>query len=108
MREVIDENDLTSILRDCEKVFVLFYGSWCPFCRDFLPFFEECLRKKHEKFFGVGLDDEMNPLWERYNVEVVPTVILFGGERVLKRLDGVSGVGLGERQLEEFLEGISA
>ena len=104
MKEVVEENELTGILRHGERVFVLFYASWCPFCRDFLPFFEKTLRKKREKSFSVRLDDETNLLWEKYDIEVVPTVILFEGERVLTKLNGVSGVGLAERQLEEFLQ----
>jgi len=104
VREVENENDLSSILRSSEKVFALFYASWCPFCRSFLPVFEVYTQKKGDnEFLRVKIDDEMNPLWEKYDVKVVPTVILFKGERKLKRLDGVLGRGLSEKQLKEFL-----
>ncbi len=105
MREVDNEDDLTGILRGSERVFALFYASWCPFCRSFLPIFEEqARRKRYDKFLRVRIDDETNPLWEKYDVKVVPTVILFEGERVLRRLDGALGMGLSEKQLNDFLE----
>jgi len=104
MKEVDNEDDLTSILRITEGVFVLFYASWCPFCSRFLPIFEEYARKdRRDKFLRVRIDDENNPLWEKYDVEVVPTIVLFEGERVQRRLDGVLGVGLTEDQFKDFL-----
>ena len=104
MKEVDNEDDLTSILRITEGVFVLFYASWCPFCIRFLPIFEQYARKdRRDKFLRVRIDDENNPLWEKYDVEVVPTIVLFEGERVQRRLDGVLGVGLTEDQFKDFL-----
>jgi len=105
MREVDNEDDLSDILRGSKKVFVVFYASWCPFCRSFLPIFEKYARVKDcDKFLRVRIDDETNPLWEKYGVEVVPTVLFFKGERVFRRLNGMLGVGLSEKQLKDFLE----
>jgi len=104
MKEVDNEDDLTSILRATERVFVLFYASWCPFCRSFLPIFEEYARKnRRDTFLRVRIDDENNRLWEKYDVKVVPTVILFKGEKVQRRLNGVLRVGLTENQFKDFL-----
>jgi len=105
MREVDNEDDLAGILKTSQRVFVLFYASWCPFCIRFLPIFEEYSRKSSDEFLRVRIDDEMNPLWEKYGVMVVPTVVLFEGG-VQRRLDGVLGSGLSEEQLENFLESI--
>jgi len=105
MKEVENNNDLIGILRKTDEVFVLFYASWCPFCQMFLPFFEEYARKNgRDKFLRVKIDDENNPLWEKYNVTVVPTVVFFKGEKVQRRLNGILGVGLTEAQLRDFLE----
>ncbi len=106
-REVDDEDDLAGILRGSEMAFALFYASWCPFCRSFLPIFERYARRRGcDKFLRVSLDDEANPLWEKYGVKVVPTVLVFGTGRVLRRLDGVLGVGLSEKQLKDLLESV--
>jgi len=104
MKEVDNEDDLTSILRATERVVILFYASWCPFCRRFLPIFRKYARKNgRDEFLRAIIDDENNPLWEKYEVKVVPTVVLFRGEKVQRRLDGVLGVGLTEDQFKDFL-----
>jgi len=104
MKEVDNEDDLASILRATERVFVLFHASWCPFCRSFLPIFEEYAQKnRRDEFLRLRIDDENNPLWEKYDVKVVPTVILFKGEKVQRRLNGVLRVGLTEDQFKDFL-----
>jgi len=104
MREIESQNDLMSILRSNRRVFTLFYATWCPFCRTFLPVFERQAQKNDAtRFLRVKIDDEANPLWEEYEIEVVPTVILFDGGEVTARLDGTLGRGLSEEQLKDFL-----
>jgi len=104
MKEVDNEDDLTSILRAPQRVFVLFYASWCPFCERFLPIFEEYAGKNRgDDFLRVRIDDENNSLWGKYDVKVVPTVILFKGERVQRRLNGVLRAGLTGDQFKDFL-----
>jgi thioredoxin 1 len=104
MREVEKENDLADALKIDKKVCILFYASWCPFCRSFLPIFDkEAQMNVQGKFLRVKVDDEANPIWAKYDIEVVPTVIFFDSANVVKRLDGVLGAGLREEQLRNFL-----
>jgi thioredoxin 1 len=104
MKEVDNEDDLIRIFKTADNILVLFYASWCPFCRMFLPIFEEHAReKRHDEFLRVRIDDEDNPLGEKYEVAVVPTVILFKAGKVQRRLDGILGAGLTEDQLRNFL-----
>jgi thioredoxin 1 len=104
MKEIENEDDLMRIFKTAGNIFVLFYASWCPFCRIFLPIFEKYAReKRYDEFLRVRIDDEDNPLWEKYEVVVVPTVILFKGGKAQGRLDGILGAGLTEDQLRSFL-----
>ena len=85
MKEVNKEEDLNDILIAYEKLVVLFYASWCPFCTSFLPVFGKYSEKNSKiKFLHVKLDDLMNPLWEKYRIEVVPTVLFFKEKKFLK------------------------
>jgi thioredoxin-like negative regulator of GroEL len=77
MSEVEKEDVLSDALRFDEKVCVLFYASWCPFCRSFLPIFTKGQTNHSVKFLRVRMDDEANPIWGKYDIEVVPTVIFF-------------------------------
>jgi thioredoxin-like negative regulator of GroEL len=108
MTEVYKEDDLTKALRLDERICALFYASWCPFCKSFLPIFDKEVQMNHsDKFLRVRIDDEANPIWGKYDIEVVPTVIFFKAERVWRRLDGVLGAGLREEQLRSFLHDIT-
>ena len=108
IKEIENENDLDHILRENKSVFVLFYSSWCPFCRSFLPIFNKNAQNREDKkFLRVKIDRFLNPIWEKYSVNVVPTVILFQGNKAHRRLDGVLGVGIKEKEFNCFLDSSS-
>jgi thiol-disulfide isomerase/thioredoxin len=89
-------------LKTKDRVFVLFYASWCPFSQRFLPIFEEYERSNPQACLRIMIDDKPN-LCEKYSVEYYPTVILFEKGKVTKRLDPTPGVGLNKRQLTELI-----
>jgi thioredoxin 1 len=91
-------------LLDSRNVLAVFYATWCPFCRRFLPIFESIMMKRtNPQAALVDISDEDNPLWEPFEVEVVPTLVGFGDGVALVRKDGVAGVGLGIPELEDAL-----
>ena len=98
---VDNEKDLGEILRTKENVIALFYASWCPFCKKFLPIFMRNAEGEHRNFLRVQDDEET--MADRYSVKIFPTVLYFEKGIVSKRLDGVPGVGLQEQHLAEFV-----
>jgi thioredoxin 1 len=92
---------LDHMLKSKDKVFVLFYASWCPFSQEFLPMFEKFAEGKTQSCTRVKTDDKAS-LCEEYSIDVVPTVIFFKNGKIAKRLDGMPGVGLDEKQLMDF------
>ena len=105
MIEVSSRSELESRLKANEKVVGLFYASWCPFCRIFLTVFDKYAQKMGSiTFLRIKVDDEENPLWEEYDLEAVPSVILFEKEQVSRRLDCKLGSGLNEEQLNMWLQ----
>jgi thioredoxin len=102
-RKLIDvEHGLDEELKHKDRVFVLFYASWCPFSARFLPIFDKYSQEKTRRCLRVKIDDKAS-LMEEYSVDVVPTVLLFENGTVIKRLDGVAGAGLNEEQLKELV-----
>ena len=96
-----NNHDLIEILRATDRVIALFHASWCPFCVRFLPVF-----KKHaggEGRYFVSVQDDQETIADQYSVKVYPTVLFFENRIVSKRLDGVLGAGLDEKQLAEFI-----
>lgn len=81
---------------------VLFLANWCPFCRSFRPLFE--------RFDGAGafrtavadVTDEGSPLWDRFRIEVVPTLLAFRDGAILHRIDGIPMEGLAASDLEDL------
>jgi thiol-disulfide isomerase/thioredoxin len=102
MSKVNVEFELGDLLKDKNHVFVLFYASWCPFSQRFLPIFEKQEKANPQICMRVKIDDKAR-LREKYEVDVVPTVLLFESGAVTKRLDGEPGAGLSEKQLKNLM-----
>jgi thiol-disulfide isomerase/thioredoxin len=101
---VKDKKELDSLLKDSPGIFVLFYGSWCPFCVKFLPVFEQAALNSKMQFCRI-----MSPECEDlYSIDVVPTVIFFKDGKVEKRLDGLLGVGLTGQKLDAMIDSCKA
>ncbi len=73
---------------------VAFLADWCPFCRSFEPGFAKEASRGGASFAVADLSLEENPLWDRFRVDVVPTVIVFRDGLEVLRLNGQSGYGL--------------
>jgi thiol-disulfide isomerase/thioredoxin len=96
------EQELYTLLKTKESVFVLFYASWCPHSLRFLPLFQQYAQNTDKRCYRMIID-ENQALCEKYNIKVYPTVLFFENGSVAKRLDGIAGAGIDEYQLQEFL-----
>ena len=102
MKEIEVEHELEDAVKDKNRVFVLFYASWCPFSQRFLPIYEKNTQKTPHSCLRIKIDDKAK-LCEKYSVDVVPTVLVFEKGTVTKRLDGEPGAGLDENQFKNLL-----
>lgn len=98
------EQDLSEALKKTDRAFVLFYASWCPFSRKFLPIYDKFSTDQKNSAICVKAED-VDSLCDKYSVSVYPTVLFFKKGKVAKRLDGIAGEGLNEKQLADFIEG---
>lgn len=102
------QSDLEKAIQG-RKAAVLFHATWCPFCRRFKPVFDRvAARATGMDGVEVLLDDESNPMWTHYRINVVPTVLFFQDGKVERRLDGQPGVGLTEQELTEAFRSLGA
>ena len=99
---VQNHRDLMEIVKTREGFVALFYASWCPFCREFLPAFTKRAEQGGQRF--VLVQDDQETMADHYAVKVYPTVLFFENGVVAKRLDGAPGVGLKEEALTKFVE----
>jgi thioredoxin 1 len=100
-----NEQDLAQTLNANNKVIALFYISWCPFCSLFLPVFKKQAEGKERNFLLV--QDDEQAIGNKYSVRIFPTVLFFEKGVLSKRMDGVAGAGLQEKQLVEFINSCS-
>jgi thiol-disulfide isomerase/thioredoxin len=98
---VNSSHELNEILKTKDRVIALLYASWCPFCVRFLPIFKKHAQEDGQHF--VMVRDDREAIADLYSVKVYPTVLFFENGVVSKRLDGVSGVGLDEKKMMEFV-----
>ncbi len=98
---VTDERQFDQVLKAEGNVMALIYATWCPYCRMFLPTFRKFADGRNN---FVLVQDNQEILADRYEVDVIPTVLCFENGQISQRLDGTLGVGLSERQLMEFTE----
>ncbi|MEM3399894.1 MAG: thioredoxin family protein [Candidatus Micrarchaeia archaeon] len=105
MDEISSEADLNAKIRKAKRLAVLFFAHWCPFCMRFLPVFRSAVGSS-ESWEGllVAIDEDENPLWEKYKIECVPTVLLFVDGKEIRRLSAIPGVGISEKDLKDALQ----
>lgn len=65
------------------RVAVLFFADWCGYCQRFTPLFQRL-----PEGWVVDVSDEDLPLWETYDISVVPTVIVFQDGEPMKKWAG--------------------
>lgn len=70
---------------------VMFSATWCGFCARFGPQFRARAEKTSAPFAVVDISDESDPLWDTFDIEVVPTVIVFENGKPKARVGGVLG-----------------
>jgi len=103
MSQIIRERrELAEFLKSNDRVFVLFYASWCPFSLGFLPIYEKHAAGREPLFVRMTLDGNED-LFSEHGIEVYPTVIYFRAGKAHKRLDGKHLAGLKEKQLTELI-----
>jgi glycine C-acetyltransferase len=65
-----NEQELDTILKTKDHMFILFYASWCPFSRQFLAVFEKCSKETSRQCYRMMID-EYPDLCEKYDCLVM-------------------------------------
>jgi thioredoxin 1 len=105
----LQPNQFDGLLSEGKKALVMFYADWCPFCQKFKPIFESFTRSlnKDLKFFASMINDDDNPLWDRFSINTVPTLIAFDEGAIISRREALMGIGLNKSDIDSILEEIS-
>ena len=96
MKSIREPEFQSEVLKHSEKVLVNFHAEWCAPCRDQAPIMDSLVAQFQEsngegngiKFIRVDVDENLN-LATFYQVETVPTFILFENGQPVHRVVGL-------------------
>jgi thioredoxin len=86
----LESNQFDSLLSSGERALVMFYADLYSFCQRFKPVFESALITKSMSdgynFYESKVNDD-NPLWDRFSISAVSTLIAFDKGKIISRRD---------------------
>lgn len=101
----IRSNQFDELLTLDEKFLVMFYADWCPFCQNFKPIFDSTVLDlgNNKKVYECKINDDDDPLWDRFSINAVPTLIAFEKGQIISRKDSKLGIGLKQTDIDSIL-----
>lgn len=96
---VTNENFSAEVLSSDKPVLVDFWATWCPPCMMQSPIVDELAEERSDIKVGKVNVDEQPELAEKFDIENIPTLIIFRGGKPDKVLVGLRSK---EQLLAEF------
>lgn len=98
LQEITTKAELDELLSNSDKpVVVKFFATWCPPCRALAPIYKASAGELSHKAYFAEIDIDKfadKDHLESFDVQSIPTIILFKNGKEMKRLSSLSGKAL--------------
>jgi thioredoxin 1 len=92
------------VIENPKPVLVDFWGRWCGPCRMLAPMLEEIADRHQDSLKVVKLDiDECAAIAAKYEVQSVPTLLVFVAGSVVKTISGAKPKSILLRELSDYV-----
>ena len=103
-KTVTDATFASDVLQSDKPVLVDFWAEWCGPCKMVAPVLEEIAREHGDKLRIVKLNIDENPETARaYGIMSIPTLNVYSGGEVVKRIEGARPKPVLVRELADFI-----
>ena len=104
VKKVTTDTFRKDVIESDKPVVVDFWAEWCGPCRMIAPILDEIATEQDGKVTIGKLNVDENPgTAQRFGVMSIPTLLVFSGGEVHKRLVGAKGKSQLLQELDEFL-----
>ena len=103
MEHVLPEEFDSKVLSSEKKTLVLFMLTGVhivPISNQLLKKWIQAIYKKKAAL----VNEDENPLWDRFNIQAIPTMIAFQNGKILTRRDAKKGMGLTRADMESIIK----
>lgn len=103
VKEIEEKEFEKNILKNNKITLIDFFATWCEPCRMLAPILEEVSNiKKEVEFCKINVEKNVN-LATKYNVEFVPTMIIFKNGKEIGRINGMLDKTELTEQIEKYI-----
>ncbi len=103
LKKIEKEDFEKEVLKNSKMVVVDFFATWCGPCQMLMPVLEE-ISKERDDFDIIEIDvDKAQDLAMQYDIEAVPTMIIFKNGTAIDRIGGYYAKDELEEELKRYL-----
>ncbi len=107
MLQDADARELDALIEQSPELIVMFYGKSCPYSRNLFPHFRDAKIPAGVDAVRAIIAEDDDVAWDKYTLEVTPTIAFFRGGREAHRIEGIDNRGLDPHEWRRYMNKIA-